>query len=158
MLSVPASMDAEDSRDVEGPNPEDVMRHYLRQRAETLTNEVAADLLGMNDRNLGHVKRGRNKITMAHVAAVSSERTCGALFRELGKLADQVQRGELKIKTRDAAVTAGKQKQLAAGGPPRDRKAKEGAEPTDRPAKRSPGKSRQQSASLSPSGHDPRSR
>lgn len=136
---------------VEGPNPEDVMREYLRDRIKALgSRERAGELLHTSVKNVDHIKDGRRGISMAEMAAISGEKTTRDLFYALGEIAKQVQDGKRTIKTLDAAVAAGKKKQAASGGPPRDPKATGGAGPKGRPATQSHDKSRPQSPLKAP--------
>lgn len=143
MLSVSHDVASQEAAYVEGPNPEDVMRHYLRLRMKTLKRERAGQLMGTTAKNADHIRDGRRGISMAEVAAVSGEKTTADLFGALAEISRDVQRGDAKIRVKplDVALEAGKQKLKASKKTP-SQTAKEAAAPKAHPSKQSPDKPR----------------
>jgi hypothetical protein len=155
MLSVHDMMAAIEPRPMEGLSPEDVMRHYLKDRAETLGRERVAKLLGIGPKALDHITSGRRGISMREVVDASGERSLADVFHALAKLVEKDAEGEIVIKRLPAdAVAVGRKKHASVGGPPRDPTTTGGAVPKARPSKRSPDRSRPQSAAPAPSGRD----
>lgn len=156
MLSVLAMLPMRQPDDMDGPDPQEVMREYFARRVKALTRPVVAKLLKKTDKAVDHIKRGRNKVTGAQLALVTDAETTVALFGALAGLATEL---AAKASSADAAaVAAGRARQTGeANASPRPT-ATAGGVPKGRPAKQSPGKPPRRSASPSAPGSGPGTR
>lgn len=99
MYSVSARLPIDHACDVEGPHPQAVLLAYFNRRVDAITRKRAIELIGDSGTNVDHLRKGKRRLRMEHVVAVTDKGTAAELFAALAGIA-------VELATSDAVVDA----------------------------------------------------